>query len=259
MNRMGSQVGSKPCTLVIGIGPGLGRALVRTFASEGHAVAFVGRREAEVRRHEQELRAEGFDVTGIIGDAGSPESMENVFSQVAEIYGSPEVLIYNAALIEPSRFVTHSGKSEVKYGTADGWNALGEPVSLDYLKHAFSVNVTGALDAAQKVVPGMLERGRGTILLTGGVLAFEPWIEWGVTSLSKAALRSLGRSLDKELRDSGIHVCTVAIHGTMQAGTPYDHDLVADAYWKLHRQPAAEWEAEYHFRADAGDGGDPDA
>lgn len=249
---------TKPCAIVIGIGPGLGRALVRKFALEGHAVAFVGRREAEVARHEAELRAEGLEVTGIAGDAGSPDSMAEVFTRVHELYGAPEVLIYNAALIEPSRFVTPSGKAEVKYGTADGWNALGEPVSVDYLKHAFSVNVAGALDAAQKVVPGMIDRGHGTILLTGGVLAFEPWIEWGVTSLSKAALRSLGRSLFKELSEKNIHVCTVAIHGTMQAGTPYDHGLVADAYWALHQQPAAEWEAEYHFRADEADGSDPD-
>lgn len=249
---------SKPCTLVVGIGPGLGRALVRKFAQEGHAVAFVGRRAAEVERHERELRAEGLKVTGIVGDAGSPNSMVQVFAKVVATYGAPEVLIYNAALIEPSRFVTHSGKGEVKYGTADGWNSLGEPVSLDYLKHAFSVNVAGALQAAQKVVPGMLEFGRGSILLTGGVLAFEPWIEWGVTSLSKAALRSLGRSLDKELRDQGIHVCTVAIHGTMQAGTPYDHGLIADAYWNLHCQNRVDWEPEYHFRADTSDGSDPD-
>jgi len=249
---------SKPCAVVIGMGPGLGRALVKKFAEEGHAVAFVGRREAEIRRHEAELRADGLDVTGFPGDAGSQESMAKVFDQIHASYGSPEVLIYNAALIEPSRFVTPSGKSEVKYGTADGWNSLGEPVSVNYLKHAFSVNVAGALDAAKKVVPAMLERGRGTILLTGGVLAFEPWIEWGVTSLSKAALRSLGRSLYKELNDKGIHVSTIAIHGTMQAGTPYDHDLVAAAYWALHQQPADKWEAEYHFRADEADGSDPD-
>lgn len=249
---------SRPCTVVIGMGPGLGQALVRKFAGEGHAVAFVARREAEVRRHEAELRAEGLEVTGFPGDAGSQESLTQVFERIEAAYGSPEVLIYNAALIEPSRFVTPSGKAEVKYGTAAGWNSLGDPVTVDYLKHAFSVNVAGALDAVQKVVPAMLKRGRGTILLTGGVLAFEPWIEWGVTSLSKAALRSLGRSLYKELNGQGIHVCTIAIHGTMQAGTPYDHNLVAEAYWELHEQPRDQWEAEYHFRTDAADGSDPD-
>ena len=87
-----------------------------------------------------------------------------------------------------------------------------------------------------RVAPAMIERGSGTILLTGGVLAFGPWIEWGVTSMGKAALRSLGYSLFKELVDHGVHVSTIAIHGTMRPGTPYDHDLVAQAYLDLHRR-----------------------
>lgn len=250
---------SAPSTVVIGMGPGLGQALVKKFAREGHQVAFVGRRAEAITRHELELRAEGLDVAGFVGDAGNPEQMDKVHAAIRERHGAPEVLVYNAATIEPARFVTPSRMGEVKYGTADGWKAHGEPASVDYLVDAFKTNVAGALHAAQAVAPDMIERGRGTILFTGGVLAFGPWIEWGVTSLGKAALRSLGLSLEKEMSEAGVHVCTVAIHGTMQAGTPYDHDLVADAYWLLHMQPRAEWQPDYHFRQDAEDGGDPDA
>ena len=110
-----------------------------------------------------------------------------------------------------------------------------------------------------KPIPAMIARGHGTILLTGGVLAFGPWIEWGAVSLGKAALRSLGHSLFKELQPKGVHVSTVAIHGTMAKGTPYDHDLVAEAYWRLHQQPPDQWEPDFHFKPDTGGGGDPDA
>ena len=78
-------------------------------------------------------------------------------------------------------------------------------------------------------------------------------------SLGKAALRSLGHSLFKELEPHGVQVSTVAIHGTMATGTPYDHDLVADAYWRLHMRPRGEWDPDFHFKADAADGADPDA
>ena len=105
----------------------------------------------------------------------------------------------------------------------------------------------------------MIERGRGTILLTGGVLAFGPWIEWGAVSLGKAALRSLGHSLFKELTPHGVQVATIAIHGTMAKDTPYDHDRVADAYWQVHERPVGEWEPDYHFKPGADDGADPDA
>ncbi|MCA0274967.1 MAG: SDR family NAD(P)-dependent oxidoreductase [Proteobacteria bacterium] len=250
---------SAPSTIVIGMGPGLGQALVKKFAREGHRVAFVGRRAEAIARYEQDFRAERLDVSGFVGDAGRPEDMDRVYQAIRERHGDAEALIYNAAIIEPARFVTPSRLGEVKYGTADGWKSHGEAASVDYVVDAFRTNVAGALHAAQAVAPKMIDRGRGTILLTGGVLAFGPWIEWGVTSLGKAALRSLGHSLEKELAPAGIHVSTVAIHGTMQAGTPYDHDLVAEAYWKLHLQPRDQWQADFHFKQDADDGGDPDA
>jgi len=249
---------SAPSTVVIGMGPGLGQALVKKFAREGHRVAFVGRRAEAIARYERDLRAEGLDVVGFAGDAGRPEEMDRVHQAIRERHGEAEVLVYNAAIIEPARFVTRSRLGEVKYGTADGWTSHGDAASVDYVVDAFRTNVTGALHAAQAVAPGMIQRGRGTILLTGGVLAFGPWIEWGVTSLGKAALRSLGHSLEKELSPAGIHVSTVAIHGTMQAGTPYDHDLVAEAYWKLHVQPRDQWQPDFHFKQDPEDGGDPD-
>lgn len=250
---------STPSTVVIGMGPGLGLALVKKFAREGHSVAFVGRRAEAIARYEDDLRAEGLKVAGFVGDAGKPDEMDRVHAAIRERHGDAEALIYNAAIIEPARFVTPSRFGEVKYGTADGWTSHGEPASVEYVIDAFRTNVAGALHAAQAMGPRMIARGRGTILFTGGVLAFGPWIEWGVTSLGKAALRSLGHSLEKELSPAGIHVSTVAIHGTMQAGTPYDHDLVAEAYWRLHLQPREQWHPDFHFKQDASDGGDPDA
>lgn len=249
----------KPLAIVIGAGPGLGLALVRRFARGGMAVGFVARRPQAVADSQASLDAEGLDAKGLVADAGDPSAIGGVLARLRESHGDPEVLVYNAAIIEPSRFVTHSGIEEAKYNAAPGWKARGEPVDFDYLMGSFRTNVAGALHAAQQVAPGMIERGRGTILLTGGVLAFEPWIEWGVTSLGKAALRSLGHSLFKELQPKGVQVVTVAIHGTMAKGTAYDHNLVADAYWQLHERPQAEWAPDYHFKADAADGGDPDA
>ncbi|HWU64976.1 MAG TPA: SDR family NAD(P)-dependent oxidoreductase [Ensifer sp.] len=250
---------TKPLAILIGMGPGLGQALVRKFASNGFAVAFTGRRRDAIEKHEHGLRNMGLEVSGFAGDAGDPGSMDEIHRQIADRYGDADVLLYNAAIIEPARFVTASGLAEARYGTAEGWAAHGKPADFDYVVNAFKTNVAGAHHAALKVVPPMIERGRGTILLTGGVLAFGPWIEWGVTSLGKAALRSLGHSLHKELVGHGIQVTTVAIHGTMQAGTPYDHNLVAQAYLDLHHRPRSAWDPDYHFNAEEEIASDPDA
>jgi len=249
----------RPLAIVVGMGPGLGQALVRKFAGNGFAVAFVGRRAHAIADYERNLRAQGLEVAGFAGDAGRPGQMDPIHRSIRDTYGDAEVLVYNAAIVEPARFVTRSGLAEAKYGTAEGWRARGEPASFDYVVDTFRTNVAGAHHAAASVAPAMMARGRGTILLTGGVLAFGPWIEWGVTSLGKAALRSLGHSLFKELIEHGVHVSTVAIHGTMQAGTPYDHDLVAQAYLDLHLQPADQWTPDFHFKIASDGETDPDA
>ena len=250
---------SRPLAVLIGAGPGLGLALVRRFARGGMAVGFMARRPEAVAAYQRELDAEGLETRGFVADAGDPASVSAVHAELRGIHGDPEALIYNAAIIEPSRFVTPSAIAEARYSGAPGWKARGEPVDFDYLMDSFRTNVAGAHHAAREVAPAMIARGHGTILLTGGVLAFGPWIEWGVTSLGKAALRSLGHSLYKELTPYGVQVATVAIHGTMAKGTPYDHDRVADAYWQVHLRPSTEWEPDFHFKPHMDDGRDPDA
>ncbi len=241
--------------LVIGAGPGLGKALVRRFAKGGYETGFVARRRDAVAEYQGEFDRDGLNTKGFTADASNQDDLDRVFGE----FSDAEVVIYNAAIIEPSRFVTPSGISEAQYSSAPGWKAHGEPVSVDYLVDSFRTNVAGALQAAQKAAPAMIEAGKGTILLTGGVLAFGPWIEWGAVSLGKAALRSLGHSMFKELSPHGVQVVTVAIHGTMAKGTPYDHDRVADAYWQVHQRPKAEWEPDFHFKPHEDDGADPDA
>lgn len=249
----------RPLAVVIGAGPGLGLALVRRFARGGMAVAFVARRAAAIAEYQASLDAEGLQTTGLVADAGDPVAISTVFGALRKTDGEADVLIYNAAVIEPSRFVTRSGIAEAQYSSAPGWKARGEPVGFDGLMDSLRTNVAGALHAAQQVAPAMIARRHGTILLTGGVLAFGPWIEWGATSLGKAALRSLGHSLFSELQPSGVQVATVAIHGTMAKGTPYDHDLVAEAYWRIHARPSREWAPDFHFKPGPDDGKDPDA
>ncbi len=193
-----------------------------------------------------------------MADAADPEALRTALDSFEARHGAPELAVYNAAIIEPSRLVTPSGIAEARYADAPGWQARGAPLDEAALVAGFRANVVGALTMAQQVAPGMMERGRGTILLTGGVLAFGPWIEWAGVSLGKAALRSLGHSLALELAPQGVQVTTVAIHGTMAPGTPYDPAIVAKTYWDLHLRPASDWAPDFHVKIDAEDGSDPD-
>lgn len=88
-------------------------------------------------------------------------------------------------------------------------------------------------------MPSMKAAGRGTILFTGGGLALEPYPEWATLAAGKAALRSLGLGLHKQLLPWSIHVAVVAVAGIVEPEGPFDPDRIADQYWRLHRQPLA--------------------
>ena len=208
------QTGRMLCTIV-GAGPGLGVALAGRFLRGGCDVALVsrspGRLEQWRQAHPQPERVGLF-----AADAGSSESLGGAVEAIRSWRGETSILIYNAADMIPNQVA-----------------------SLDsaLMAEAMRVDVGGALTCVQEVLPAMRKEGRGTILLTGGGLALEPYPEWGSLAAGKAALRSVGLSLFKELLPAGIHVAVVAVCGIVEPGGPFSPDLVAEQYWQLHKQP----------------------
>ena len=103
---------------------------------------------------------------------------------------------------------------------------------------------SGALAAAQAVLPATRERGAGTLLFTGGGFAFEPMPAMASLGVGKAGISNLGFSRFAELKDAGIHAATVTVGGLVKPGTAFDPDQIADAYWTLHAQPKGSLERE---------------
>lgn len=222
-------MGKQPVCVVVGMGDSLGLDLARRFGQGGCALALVGRRADAVARYAEMLKAEGFDARPYPGDAADRDSVRRTFDAIRSGMGDPDILIYNAAIVEQQTL--HDS----------------DP---DYFERCFAANASGALWCAQQVIPAMKARGTGTILFSGGVLAFEPIPGWSVTAVGKAALRSMALSLDQELRNCGIHVASVAIHGSIQRDPFYTPARIAETFWQLHCQPTGEFEREVHFRKD---------
>ncbi|WP_306552458.1 SDR family NAD(P)-dependent oxidoreductase [Lysinibacillus sphaericus] len=140
------------------------------------------------------------------------KSLIAAFNQIKSDYGVPDVLIYNA-----------------------GANTINNPSILDQqdLLNDFNVNVAGALTSSQQVIPEMIERQKGTILFTGGMLALNPVASRASAAISKAGLRNLTFTLADELSPHGITVGTVTIGGVVKPGTFFDPNRIAEAYWVL--------------------------
>ncbi len=116
------------------------------------------------------------------------------------------------------------------------------------LTHDFAVNVAGALVAARTVLPGMRQRGAGTLLFTGGGWAIYPDLAFASMGVSKGALRTLVTLLAQELKGTGIRVGTLTVMGTVQPGSAFDPDAIGRAYLDLYRQPTDGFPVEIQYR-----------
>lgn len=216
--------------VVIGVGPGLGMAVARRFGRGGYALALLARREEAVQAYAVELQQDGFTARGYSADAGDSASLRAALARVQAEQGDIDVLVYNAVSA-----------------------SAGKAMDLDpeALVQSFRVNVLGAMLATQSVIEGMRQRGRGSILLTGGGLGIRPYPDYTALSMGKAALRNLGLNLFAELAPSGIHAAMVTVAGGVQTGSFFDPDRIAESYWRLHEQPAGAWEAEIIYQKPA--------
>jgi NAD(P)-dependent dehydrogenase (short-subunit alcohol dehydrogenase family) len=204
--------------VVLGAGPGTGRAVASRFARGGMPVTVVARSQPTAAAVAESIGADGVDVLALTADVADEDALRAALSAAEERFGVPDVVVYNAALVRP--------------------DAPGELAAAGQLA-AWSVNVVGALTAAARVLPGMAARGSGTFLITGGMP--EPKPGYVSLSLGKAGVRTLVALLDMQYRDAGVHIATVTVAGPVAPGTAWDPDDIAEHYWRLHHQPRETW------------------
>jgi NAD(P)-dependent dehydrogenase (short-subunit alcohol dehydrogenase family) len=201
-----------PGAVIVGSGPGIGRAVARRFAKEGLAVGLVSRTGSSL----------GLDgVLTYRADCGDEDELRAALDAATGALGTPDVVVYNAAVIRPDSLAEANARAQL-----DAW----------------SVNVVGALITAAHVVPAMARRGGGTFIVTGGMP--EPKPAYVSLSLGKAGVRTLVAMLDEEYGPSGVHAASVTVAGPVAPGTAFDPDDIAEHYWRLHTQPREDWERE---------------
>ncbi len=179
-----------PVCAVVGVGPGIGLALVRRFAAAGYRVAMLARSADRLATYEKEIRK----ARGLAADAADPENLRAVLATIAKEMGPISVLCYNAG--------------------SGSW-ALPEETTTAEMRAAWRVNALGLLVAAQTVAPSMLEAGRGAIMVTGATASLRGRPRTTAFAAAKAAQRSVAESLARHWGPRGIHVALFVIDGVV--------------------------------------------
>ncbi|KAJ56206.1 short-chain dehydrogenase [Actibacterium mucosum KCTC 23349] len=171
---------------ITGASRGIGAAAARFFAAGGAHVVLAARSIAALQSLATEIEGTGGQALAVACDVADYGQVDAAVAKAMDRFGSVDVLINNAGLIEPIARIEDSDPA--------AWAKVA------------NVNLTGAYNALRAVLPGMVRRKTGTVInISSGAAtgALEGWSHYCAT---KAGLLSLTRCADKELREKGIRV-----------------------------------------------------
>jgi NAD(P)-dependent dehydrogenase (short-subunit alcohol dehydrogenase family) len=181
---------SNPVVLITGALTGIGRATAIAFAKEGARVVASGRREAEGKALEAELRSLGAEAAFIRADVRREDDVTSLIDQTVARFGRIDAAV-NAAGTEgrPGPVTEQTGES---YAATFDTNVLGTLLSM---KHELRV---------------MRAQGRGSIINISSTYGHEGAAGASVYAASKHAVEGLTKSAALEGAGSGVRVNAVA-------------------------------------------------
>jgi 3-oxoacyl-[acyl-carrier protein] reductase len=158
--------------LVTGGGRGIGANIARELAADGWSVVVAARTREQIDAVADEVGGRAIEV-----DVSDRESVEHMVAEAGEV----ELLVANAGIGGPEG-------ATWEVDPAAWW-------------HVLEVNVLGVHLCCRAVIPRMLERGHGRIVITGSGAAYLPGARSTPYPTSKAAVCRYGEILANELRD----------------------------------------------------------
>jgi len=175
--------------VVTGGGQGIGRALVERFTAAGMKVVLADVVPDLVESTTGELRGQGLEVTGVVTDVTSLDSVEALRDATLDAYGAVHVVCNNAGIGSGS-------EGQIWEHHVNDW------------RWSLDVNVMGVVNGINAFVPTMLERGEEghVVNTTSGNGGFTPLINSAVYATTKAAVTTITECLWGQLQEVGAKI-----------------------------------------------------
>jgi short-subunit dehydrogenase len=179
---------TRPLALVTGASSGIGVELARELARDGHDLVLTARTVTPMERLAAELEAWGAASVVIPADLSKPGGAAGLVGAIEDRGLTVEVLVNNAGIGATGRFDRM------------------DPVRIGEM---LEVNVMALTDLARMMLPGMVARGHGRVMLVASTAGFQPGPGMAVYFATKAYVLSLGEAIAEELRGTGVTVTTL--------------------------------------------------
>ena len=180
----------KKVALISGSSRGIGRACADTLAHRGYAVC-INYIERQDKAEElcKKLLDEGLEAMCFRADISDRAAVHEMVEAVRRRFGEVTLLVNNAGIARQLQF---------------------QDISEEYWRRIFDVNLNGAFNTIQEVLPGMLEAHSGCIVNTASIWGLHGASCEVAYSSTKHAIVGLTRSLAQELAPTNIRVNCVA-------------------------------------------------
>lgn len=209
--------------VIVGSGPGLAKTVAGRFGSEGWRVVMMARNGERLEAEAAELRSQRMDAVPVVCDVRDTEKLDALIRRESK-EGGIDLLNHNAAIIRVNTPILDTSIADIESDIA--------------------INLVAGIVAARAAIPGMRERGSGTILFSGGHLCFDPWPVMLTLGVGKAGLRNAAGALAKDPACKDLRIAYVNIHALVADEV---NDELAELYWQVHTRPADEHEWDMHY------------
>ena len=153
-------------------------------AKNGYDIVAIARRRELLESLAVELQVFGAQTKVVVADLSTSVGVQSVIAVASDA----DFLVLNAGITRAARVGTTSGDEILKLNT---------------------LLATGVVELCEAIVPQMMQRKTGDVVIVSSIAAFTPMPKSALYAAAKSYVMSYGRSLNLEVRGSGVRVCVV--------------------------------------------------
>ena len=175
---------NRQLALITGASSGIGREFAIALAKSGYDIIAVARRRELLESLASELQVFGAQTQVVVADLSTSVGVQSVIAVASDA----DFLVLNAGVTLAARVGSTSGDEITKLNT---------------------LLATGVIEVCEAIVPKMMQRKMGSVVIVSSIAAFTPMPKSALYAAAKSYVTSYGRSLNLEVRKSGVQVCVV--------------------------------------------------